>query len=82
VVWYEARARDFFGLQRIQTSLRAHVPLPPIQQILGAYQPEHEAHSIPHSSTEVKNEWSYYSTSPYNFMACTGVTLLLMVTEL
>ena len=27
-VWFEARARDFFGLQRIQTSLRAHATSP------------------------------------------------------
>jgi len=30
----------------------------------------------PPSSAEFKNEWSYTSTSPYAFIACTGTTLL------
>ena len=30
----------------------------------------------PPSSTEVKNMWIYDSTSPHNFLACTGSSLL------
>jgi hypothetical protein len=43
-------------------------PMPPSQNSVtlspGVYQPEHETYGIPPSSTEVKNEWSYYSTPP------------------
>jgi hypothetical protein len=31
-------------------------------------------HSSP-SVVEVKNKWSYTTTTPYAFMACTGITL-------
>ena len=35
-----------------------------------------EFHHSPAHSAENKSEWSYNSTSPYAFMACTGTTLL------
>jgi hypothetical protein len=61
-------------------------PMPPFSNSValspGVHQPEHETYCIPPSSTEVKNEWSYYSTPSYAFMACKGITFLLMVTEL
>ena len=42
----------------------------------GAKRPGSEAdHSTP-SSVEAKNELSYNSTTPYAFMACTGIILL------
>jgi len=31
-----------------------------------------------HLSAEIRNEWSYTSTPPYAFMACTGTTLVLV----
>jgi hypothetical protein len=34
-------------------------------------------HSSP-CSAKVTNEWSYTTTSPYTFLACTGKTLLLL----
>ena len=85
MVWYEARTRDFLVSKEFRVALGL---MPPSPSSVGtrssfprSYQPEHEAYCIPPSSTEVKNEWSCYSASPYTFMACTGVTLLLMVTE-
>jgi hypothetical protein len=49
-------------------------PTYPIQWVPGApslevKRPEHEADHSPPSITEVKNVWSYTSTSPYVFMA-------------
>jgi hypothetical protein len=53
---------------------------PPIQWVPGTLSPGVkqmgcEAHRSPPSSAKVKNEWSYTSTPPYAFMACTGATL-------
>ena len=34
------------------------------------------------SSAEIKNEYSFTSTSPYAFMACTGMVLSVITFEL
>jgi hypothetical protein len=37
--------------------------------------PGHDADHSPSNSAKVKNDWSYISTLPYAFMACTGTPL-------
>jgi hypothetical protein len=36
---------------------------------------QHYTNHLPPSSAEIKNEWSYSSTSPYNFMLCIGTNM-------
>jgi len=42
-------------------------------------QPRLETDYSRKSSIEVKNEWSYFSTPPYAFIACRGTALALTV---
>jgi len=66
--------RDLFLLQNLQTGLRSH-PASYVMSIVGclpgANRPRPEIYYPPSSSTEVKIEWSYLSTPPRVFVACT-----------
>ena len=42
-------------------------------------QPRRETDYSRQSSVKVKNEWSYFSTTPYAFIACRGTALALTV---
>jgi hypothetical protein len=44
---------------------------------LGLKWPGREAHHSSESTVEVKNEWSYTSTTPYVFITCIGTNLRL-----
>jgi len=75
-----AGARYVYLVRSVQTG-RGADPQPPIPLVLGAlsqgiYWPGRKAYKFPPSSPEVKNEWTWTSTPPYVFMACTGTTFL------
>jgi hypothetical protein len=79
-VQFLARARDFSVLHSVQTGSRVR-PASYSVDIVGPFRevkrPGREFdHSTP-SSAEIKKEWSYTSTPPYVFMACTGTNLPL-----
>jgi hypothetical protein len=71
----------FYLFRNVQTSPGAHS----VHQsegtrfISGVKSPESKVFHCSPFCVEVKNEWSYTSTPTYDFMACTGTTLLLPV---
>jgi hypothetical protein len=80
-----AGARDFSLLQDIRTGSKAHkapYSLSYRASFLEAVQPEPEINHSPTSSAKVTNEWSYTSTPPYVFVACTGKLLYIKKTVL
>ena len=65
-------AQNTSSIQRALYSMRSRVSSPAAKRL------EREADHLYLPSTEVKNMWSYTPTSPYAFMACTGITLILI----
>jgi hypothetical protein len=62
-------------------------PQPPIQQVPGTLSPRVQwpGYDADHSSktrTNIKDEWSYYSSSLYAFIACIDSVLLSNTTKL
>jgi len=67
-------ARDFTPLKNVQTSSGTKPVFSSVSTVVisGIQQPGQEADHPPSSSAKVTNEWKNKSTSPTDFMACTG----------